>query len=106
MPDMEFFPQRSGSYPSIYAYEFIGVKSHKGYIKIGYTERDVETRVKEQTQQARVPYRILGTWSAMKNDGSALCRLMTLPAAMAVAESSCWSLCPWLRLTYAALPSR
>ena len=70
MPDMEFFPQRSGSYPSIYAYEFIGVKSHKGYIKIGYTERDVETRVKEQTQQARVPYRILGAWSAMKNDGS------------------------------------
>ena len=70
MSEMEFFPQRSGSYPSIYAYEFIGVKSHDGYIKVGYTERDVETRVKEQVHTAAVPYRILAYWSAMKNDGS------------------------------------
>lgn len=70
MPDMDFFPQKSSSYPSIYAYEFIGVTSHKGYIKIGYTERNVETRVKEQTKQVRIPYRILGSWPAMKNDGS------------------------------------
>ena len=70
MPEMDFFPQRSSSYPSIYAYELKDVKSHKGYIKVGYTERDVETRVKEQMQQTRVPYRILGSWSAMKNDGS------------------------------------
>lgn len=30
MPEMEFFPQRSGSHPSIYAYELIGVDSRKG----------------------------------------------------------------------------
>ena len=54
----------------IYAYEFKGVESHAGYIKVGYTERDVENRVKEQTHTAAVPYRILGFWSAMKNDGS------------------------------------
>lgn len=70
MPEMEFFPQRSGSHPSIYAYELIGVDSRKGYIKVGYTERDVETRVKEQVHTAAVPYRILDHWSAMKNDGS------------------------------------
>ena len=70
MPELEFFPQRSGSYPSIYAYDFIGVDSHKGYIKVGYTERDVDTRIKEQLHTAAIPYRLLGHWSAMKNDGS------------------------------------
>ena len=64
------FPQRPDSYPKIYAYELIGVASHRGYIKIGYTERDADTRIREQLHTAAVPYRILGTWSAMKNDGS------------------------------------
>lgn len=67
---MEFFPQRPDSHPTIYAYEFVGVASHQGYIKVGYTERDVETRIKEQVHTAAVPYRILGQWSAMKTDGS------------------------------------
>ena len=70
MAEMEFFPQRPESHPTIYAYEFVGVASHQGYIKVGYTERDVESRVKEQVHTAAVPYRILGQWSAMKNDGS------------------------------------
>ena len=70
MAEMEFFPQRPNSHPTIYAYEFVGVASHQGYIKVGYTERDVETRIKEQVHTAAVPYRILGQWSAMKTDGS------------------------------------
>lgn len=70
MSQINFFPQRSESHPTIYAYEFVGVESHKGYIKIGYTERDVRTRVKEQVHTVAVPYRILGHWSAMKNDGT------------------------------------
>lgn len=70
MLEQEFFPQRPESHPMIYAYEFVGVASHQGYIKIGYTERDVETRIKEQVHTAAVPYRILGQWSAMKTDGS------------------------------------
>jgi len=70
MAEMEFFPQRPDSHPTIYAYEFVGVASHQGYIKVGYTERDVETRIKEQVHTAAVPYRILGQWSAMKTDGS------------------------------------
>lgn len=36
------FPQRSPVSPKIYAYELIGVASHRGYIKVGYTERDVD----------------------------------------------------------------
>lgn len=70
MPDLEFFPERPGAQPKIYAYELKGVASHLGYIKVGYTERDVETRVGEQLHTAAVPYRILGQWSAMKNDGT------------------------------------
>lgn len=70
MDEMDFFHQRPELRPTIYAYEFVGVASHKGYIKVGYTERDVETRIKEQVHTAAVPYRILGQWSAMKTDGS------------------------------------
>lgn len=70
MPDLDFFPQRPAAHPTIYAYELTGVASHRGYIKVGYTERDVDTRIKEQLHTAAVPYRILGQWSAMKNDGS------------------------------------
>lgn len=44
----EFFQQRPEVTPTIYAYELPGVASHKGYVKVGYTERDVETRIAEQ----------------------------------------------------------
>ena len=66
----EFFPQRPESPPKIYAYEHIGVAAQAGYIKVGYTERDVAQRVYEIEHTGGVPYRILGSWSAMKNDGS------------------------------------
>lgn len=68
--DMEFFPQRPDMEPKIYAYEHIGVESQKGYIKVGYTVRDVEERVYEIEHTGGVPYRILAYWKAMKNDGS------------------------------------
>lgn len=70
MPTMDFFPQRPPVSPKIYAYELIGVASHKGYIKVGYTERDVDTRIREQTHTVAVPYRVLETWPAMRSDGS------------------------------------
>ena len=69
MPEMDFFPQRPESHPTIYAYEIIG--ANQGYIKVGYTERDVETRINEQLHTAGLKHRVLGSWSAMKNDGSA-----------------------------------
>jgi hypothetical protein len=66
----EFFPQRPAANPTIYAYELIGVETHKGLLKIGYTERDAQTRVAEQLQTSGVPYSIVLEESAMRTDGS------------------------------------
>ena len=70
MSTMEFFQPRPSVAPTIYAYELIGVKSHEGYIKVGYTDRDVDTRIREQLHTSAVPYRILFQASAMREDGS------------------------------------
>lgn len=70
MSDMEFFVQRPDVVPTIYAYELPDVSTHKGYIKVGYTERDVDTRIKEQLHTSAVRYRILLKESAMCVDGS------------------------------------
>ena len=66
----EFFIQRPKVTPTIYAYILDGVASHKNYIKVGYTDRDVETRVKEQLHTSGIPYKILLKESAMRPDGS------------------------------------
>lgn len=66
----EFFTQRPAVAPTIYAYELVGVNSHKGYIKVGYTDRDVETRVKEQLHTSGIEYKILLKESAMRSDGT------------------------------------
>ena len=66
----EFFIQRPKVTPTIYAYELVGVNSHKGYIKVGYTDRDVETRVKEQLHTSGIEYKILLKESAMRSDGT------------------------------------
>lgn len=66
----EFFSPRPEITPTIYAYELVDVGSHRGYLKIGYTERDVETRVAEQMHTSAVPYKIVLKASAMRPDGS------------------------------------
>lgn len=66
----EFFPPRPSANPKIYAYELIGVKSHEGLIKIGFTDRDAKTRVAEQLKTSAVKYRIVFEDSAMRMDGS------------------------------------
>ena len=66
----DFFAQRPAVSPTIYVYKLIGVASHEGYVKVGYTERDVETRVREQLGASHVPYKILLQESAMCPDGS------------------------------------
>ena len=66
----EFFIQRPQINPTIYAYELVNVPSHKGYIKVGFTDRDAETRVKEQLHTSGVPYKILLKESAMRPDGT------------------------------------
>ena len=69
MPN-EFFSQRPSIHPTIYVYRLTGVASHRGYVKVGYTERDVETRIREQIGASHVPYELLYTESAMTEDGS------------------------------------
>lgn len=44
--------------------------SHEGYLKIGYTDRDAETRVREQLHTSGVAYQIVLTESAMRDDGT------------------------------------
>lgn len=70
MSKSNFFPPRSETNPTIYAYELIGVSTHSGLLKIGYTDRDAKTRVAEQLQTSGVKYKIVLEESAMRNDGS------------------------------------
>ena len=70
MADYEYFKQRPQVNPTIYAYCLEGVESHNGYIKVGYTDRDADTRIREQLHTSAVPYKILLTESAMCPDGS------------------------------------
>ncbi|MBR6375159.1 MAG: GIY-YIG nuclease family protein [Alloprevotella sp.] len=56
--------------PTIYAYEHIGVPAHEGMLKVGYTTRDVETRVKEQNKTGNIPYKIMLVRPAMRKDGT------------------------------------
>ena len=71
MSKSDFFPQRPEANPTIYAYELIGVATHKGLLKVGYTSRTSQGRIAEQLKTSRVKYTIAFEESAMKNDGSA-----------------------------------
>lgn len=42
--------------PQCYAYTTPCISYHEGWTKIGFTERDVETRIREQTQTAGIKY--------------------------------------------------
>ncbi|MCX7074362.1 MAG: DEAD/DEAH box helicase family protein [Methylococcales bacterium] len=64
-----FFPPRPSSNPTIYAYELVGVKTHTGLLKVGFTARDAKTRVAEQLKTSAVKYKIVFEQSAMRNDG-------------------------------------
>jgi hypothetical protein len=70
MSKKEFFPPRPSTNPTIYAYELVGVATHKGLLKIGFTDRDAQTRIKEQLGTAAIQYKIVFEESAMKRDGS------------------------------------
>lgn len=65
-----FFPQRPAVTPTIYAYRLPGVDSHKGFLKIGYTERTAKERIEEQLHTSKIKYEIVLVKSAMANDGS------------------------------------
>ncbi|MBE6236010.1 MAG: restriction endonuclease [Bacteroidales bacterium] len=65
-----FFPQRPKVTPTIYAYRLVGVESHKGFLKVGYTDRSAKERIDEQLHTSKVKYGIVLVESAMSNDGS------------------------------------
>jgi len=70
MSKKEFFPPRLGVNPTIYAYELPNDTKRKGQIKIGYTDRDAQIRIKEQIGATRADFNIVFVESAMKADGS------------------------------------
>jgi len=43
MSKKDFFPPRSATNPTINAYELMGLNTHKGWLKIGFTDRDTQT---------------------------------------------------------------
>lgn len=56
--------------PMIYAYTTPGISYHDGYIKIGYTEQDVDTRIKQQTHTAGIKARKEWQGTAIYDDGT------------------------------------
>ncbi len=66
----DFFPQRPKVTPTIYAYKLIGVTTHDGYLKIGYTDRTAKERIEEQLHTSKVHYEIMMVESAMTSDGA------------------------------------
>lgn len=55
--------------PKIYAYRTPKVPTNDGWIKIGYTERDVETRIREQTHTAAIETELLWNYLAEYVEG-------------------------------------
>ena len=63
--------QTSGAInPMIYAYTTPTVLEHKGWIKIGYTENDVDQRIAQQTKTANIPAKKEWQGAAIFDDGS------------------------------------
>ena len=57
----DFFPQRPNANPRIYAYIDTN-PDYKGLLKIGFTNRSVQERVKEQyptVRPGKLPYKIV-----------------------------------------------
>ena len=56
--------------PMIYAYTTPEIARHNGWTKIGYTEQDVETRIKQQTHTADIRWHLEWKGNATFDDGS------------------------------------
>ena len=68
---MSFFPKRSDKNPKIYGYIDLS-SENKNFIKIGYTERTVQERMKEHypTLTPGTKYKVVLEESAMRSDGT------------------------------------
>ena len=71
MTNSEFFPKKTALNPRIYAFSDYSPET-KGLIRIGYTTRKVDERMKEHfpTKRPGRPYKILLDQSAMRADGT------------------------------------
>lgn len=69
MPTKSFFPERPDITPTIYVYELPNSTDHIGLLKVGYTDRDAATRIREQVGTAGMQFHILMEESAMRQDG-------------------------------------
>lgn len=56
--------------PMIYAYTTPEIERHNGWTKIGYTEQDVDTRIRQQTHTADVAWHKEWQGTAIFDDGS------------------------------------
>lgn len=56
--------------PMIYAYSTPEIKRHDGWTKIGYTEQEVVTRIRQQTHTADVRWNLEWSGNAVFDDGS------------------------------------
>lgn len=56
--------------PMLYAYSTPEVPKHYGWVKIGYTEQDVDKRIKQQTHTAGLKYNKEWQGTAIFDDGS------------------------------------
>lgn len=65
----QLFPKRPSASPKIYVYSTDAPET-EGYLKVGYTTRDVRKRISEQTQTAQIKPHILLEEDAIRNDGS------------------------------------
>ena len=68
----ELFPLKTEATPKIYAYEDTNPQ-YKGLLKVGYTIKNVEERVKQQYPTLRPekkPYRIVLEETAMRYNGT------------------------------------
>ncbi len=68
----DFFPSRPDIRPKIYAYKDTNPQ-YEGMLKIGFTSREVESRVAQQYPTLRpgeLPYKIVLEETAVRADGS------------------------------------
>ena len=68
--ERNLFPDKTKSSPTIYAYKLLGVSNKEGLLKVGFTTRNVKTRVDEQLRTSGIKYEIVVEKSAMRDDGS------------------------------------
>ncbi len=66
----DLFAPRPDSNPTIYAYRILGADDRNGLLKVGFTNRDAQTRIHEQLGTIGLDYKIELEESAMRNDGS------------------------------------